>query len=86
MDESTIQQDQGGGVDIDDFYIDSIGTTAHNPCKSTDQTFKYLDLSPGRVPIKLKLDTRSKVNILPVWLFMGIDPLSSLKQPLKHIL
>lgn len=82
VNEVTKQSDQEGVVESDDdFYIDSIDTSEHNPCETTDQAFRYLNLGPGRVPIKLKLDTGSQVNILPVWLLKGIGSLSSLKQP-----
>lgn len=88
VNEVTTQPDQGGGVESDDdIHIDSIDTTAHNPCESTDQAFRYLDLGPGRVPIKFKLDTGSQENILPVRLFKGtcIGSLSSPKQPSKYL-
>lgn len=85
VNEVTTQPDQGGGVESDDFYIDSIDTSAHNPCETKDQAFRYLDLGPGRVPIKFKLDTGSQVNILPVRLFKSIGSLSSLKQPSKYL-
>lgn len=52
VNEVSIQPDQGVGVKSDnDFYINSIDTFAHNPCESTDKTFRYLDLGPGRVTI-----------------------------------
>lgn len=66
-------------------FLDSIDTSALNTCERTDQAFIYLDLGPGRVPIKFKLDTGSQVNILPVRLFKGIGSLSSLKQLSKHL-
>lgn len=82
----TTQPDQRGWIESDDdFYIDSIDTSAHNLCESIDQAFRYLDLGPGRVPIKIKLDNGSQVNILPVRLFMGIGSLSCLKQSSKHL-
>lgn len=88
VNEVTTQPDQEGEVERDDeFYIDSIDPSARNPCESTDQTLRYLDLGPGRVPIKFKHDTGSQVNILPVRvrLFKGIGSLSSPKQPSKHL-
>lgn len=82
----TTKPDQGGGVESDDdFYIDIIDTSARNPCESTNQAFRYLVLGSRRVPMEVKLDTGSQVNILPVRLFKGIGSLSSLKQPLKHL-
>jgi hypothetical protein len=69
------------------FYIDSIDLEVNAidyPTLNPDQAFRYLNIGPGRIPIKFRLDTGSQVNILPMKYLKPIGSLSSLKQATKH--